>query len=139
MEYKQFNSKVVLRLDKGEEIIVAITEVCALLGISLATVSGIGALKKATIGYFEQDAKIYHTQELAGDMEITSLQGNISEMAGNVYVHLHATISDSNCQVLGGHLNAAWVGPTAEIIIDIIDGKIDRIKNEEVGLNTIVF
>lgn len=139
MEFKQFNSKIVLRLDKGEEITASLKDLCTKRGISFATVSGIGALKKATIGYFEQDAKVYHTQELAGDMEITSLQGNISEMAGNAYVHLHVTLSDSNFQVLGGHLNEAWVGSTAEIFIDIIDGKIDRIKNEEVGLNTIVF
>lgn len=139
MEYRQFNSKIVLRLDKDDEIISSIKSLCKDKGISLASVSGIGAVNKANIGYFEQDAKVYHTRELTGDMEIVSLLGNISEMGGEVYLHLHVTLTNSNFQAYGGHLNGAWVGPTVEIMIDIIDGKIDRVKSEEVGLNTIKF
>jgi uncharacterized protein len=139
MKYKQFNSKIVLRLDKGDEIIKSIKDLCKERGISLASVSGIGAVNKVNIGYFEQDAKVYHTRELTGDMEITSLQGTVSEMDGELYLHLHVTLTNSDYQAYGGHLNGAWVGPTVEIIIDIIDGKIDRVKNEEVGLNTIKF
>ncbi|KJR48959.1 hypothetical protein UF75_0669 [Desulfosporosinus sp. I2] len=139
MEYRQFNSKIVLRLDKGEEIIKSIKDLCKAEGISLASVSGIGAVNKANIGLFEQATKVYHPRELTGSMEITSLQGNVSEMGGEVYLHLHVTLTDSTYQAYGGHLNMAWVGATVEIILDVIDGKIDRVKNEEVGLNIIKF
>lgn len=50
-------------------------DLCKERGISLASVSDIGAVNKVNIGYFEQDVKVYHTWELTGDMEITSLQG----------------------------------------------------------------
>lgn len=139
MEYKVCHSKIVMRLDTGDEVIQSVQHVCRERHISLGTVTGIGAVKKATIGYFEQDAKVYHTREFVGDIEVTSLQGNITEMNDDVYLHLHATLSDSNYNAYGGHLNEAWVGPTFEIFIDIIDGKVSREKNSDVGLNTLMF
>ena len=139
MEYVQFGSKVLLRLDKGDEIIGTIKDFCRENRIKLASVSGIGAVSRANIGIFIQDTKEYKTKELTGSMEITSLAGNITVMNDEVYLHLHITLTDATYQAYGGHLNKAWVGATGEIIIDIIDGNVNRERNEDVGLNIIRF
>lgn len=139
MDYQQFQSKILVRLDKGDEVVNSVKEIAQTLGIKLAAVSGIGALNHAVVGLFEQDSKEYHTREFAGSMEITGLMGNISEKDGEVYLHLHITLSDSELRAFGGHLSQGIVGATAEIIIDVIDGKVNRKMNEEVGLNIFQF
>ena len=53
-------------------------------------------------------------------MEITSLVGNVSQMDGEVYLHIHVNIADENNNVFGGHLTSAVISATGEIIIDII-------------------
>ena len=52
-----------------------------------------------------------------------------------IYLHLHATLSDANYHTFGGHLNAAIVSGTCELIIDVIDGACDREFSDSVGLN----
>ncbi len=139
MEYKRFGSKYVVRLNKGEEVITALKEVCATENIRLGTISGIGAVNKATIGLFETAAKIYHSNEYTGDMEVTSLSGNITRQNGEVYLHVHVCLGDITNRVVGGHLSSAIVSATLEVVIDVIDGSVDREFSDEIGLNLLDF
>ncbi|MEG6584630.1 PPC domain-containing DNA-binding protein [Dendrosporobacter sp. 1207_IL3150] len=139
MELREFGSKIVIRCDKNDEIIDSIKKVCSDKNVKAASVTGIGAVDKAIIGLFEPKTKEYHTVELNKDMEITGLVGNISRMEEQVYIHVHATLSDSSYNAFGGHLSAAWVSCTAEIIIDVFDGNVTREFNDGVGLNLIKF
>ncbi|MEG6617111.1 PPC domain-containing DNA-binding protein [Peptococcaceae bacterium 1198_IL3148] len=139
MEYNRFGNKIVLRLDKGEEVVQSIKTICAENDIKLGSITGLGAVNKVVIGLFETDIKHYHSQEFTGDMEITSLIGNISRMNGEVYLHCHATLGNKEFNIIGGHLNSAVISATGEIIIDIIDGEVDREFSEEIGLNLIKF
>lgn len=139
MEVKHIGSKIVMRLDKGEEIIESLKNFCQSYKIKLAKISGIGAVNKVSIGIFIQDTKEYHSAELQGNMEITSLMGNVTQKNGEVYIHLHVNLADERYQVHGGHLNSAWIGATGELIIDVIDGQVDREYSEEIGLNLMKF
>ncbi|HSH35512.1 PPC domain-containing DNA-binding protein [Schnuerera sp.] len=139
MEFKKIGSKYVVRLEKGEEVVESIKALCEKEEIKLGTITGIGAVNKAVIGLFETSTKEYHSKELTGDMEITSLLGNISQMDGEVYLHLHITLADHNYNVHGGHLTSAVISATGEIIIDTIEGVVDREFDEEVGLNLFKF
>ena len=139
MDFRKFGTKYVVRLEKGEEVVESLKTLCRENNIRLGTVSGIGAVDKAIIGLFEPATKKYHPRELTRVMEITSLMGNISEMKGEVYLHLHITLADSSYQTFGGHLNSAVISATGEIVIDVIDGKVDRRFSEEIGLNLFEF
>lgn len=139
MDYRKFGNKYVVRLEKGEEIVSSLKELSRKEKISLGRISGIGAVGEAEIGYFETKIKEYHSKVLKGDMEILNLNGNISEMNNEVYLHLHITIADDNLNAVGGHLNSAIISATGEIVIDVIEGKVDRELDEDIGLNLILF
>lgn len=140
MEYKRFSDKILLRVDRGEDIIAKLKELCELENISLGCVSGIGAVMETEIGIFNVDTKQYFSKTINGLYEVSNLTGNISKMNGETYLHLHITIGDvKKNEVYAGHLNRAVVGATAEIIVTVIDGVVDRKKDETVGLNLFKF
>ncbi len=140
MEYRRFSDKIVMRVDRGEDIVEKLSELCSLENIHLGSVSGIGAVSSTEIGIFNVDTKEYFSKTFEGLYEVSNLTGNISEMNGKTYLHLHITIGDvKENKVYAGHLNRAVVGATAEIIISTIDGELDRQKDETIGLNIFNF
>lgn len=139
MEFKKFDNVYVVRLDKGEEIIGMLENFCVTNQITLGSVSGIGAVNRVALGLFETKPKRYVAEELTGDFEITSLSGNITTMNNEVYVHLHATVSDLQHQTYGGHLTSAVVSATSELIIVSVAGVVDRKFSQEIGLNLLEF
>lgn len=139
MDYKRFSNKLVIRLDKGDELVDNIKKVCVVEGVRLGIVSGLGATNRAIIGLFETATKEYHMKEYTGDMEITSLIGNVTTMDEEIYLHLHINLGDINNQIVGGHLTSAYISATGEIFIDIIEGVVEREFSHKSGLNLINF
>lgn len=128
-----------MRMNKGEEIVETLKEFCEKEDIKLGWLKGLGAVGKATIGLFETKEKEYHSVDLEGDFEITSLLGNISRMDGEVYLHLHVNLSDEDYNTRGGHLSKAVISATGEFIIEEIAGEVGREFDKEVGLNLYKF
>ncbi|MBD7914424.1 DNA-binding protein [Clostridium sp. Sa3CUN1] len=139
MEYRIFDQTVVLRLEKGDEVIEAITELCKKEDIKLGSILGLGAANYVTVGLFKIDEKKYYSNTFEEDFEITNLTGNISRMNGEVYLHIHGTFANIQGICIGGHLNKAIISATSEIIINIINGEVDREFSDEIGLNLIKF
>ncbi|HEA84077.1 MAG TPA: DNA-binding protein [Thermodesulfobacterium geofontis] len=139
MEYKKFNNKYIVRIDKGEEIVETLKKFCEDNNIKLGTIRGIGATNSAKVGLYNTEEKKYYSKELKGDHEIAPLYGNISTMKGNVYLHIHANLCNQENKAFGGHLNSAVVSATFEAVIEVIDGEVDRAFNEEIGLNLYKF
>lgn len=135
MKLKRFDNKIIVRIDKGEEILESLLSVCRDHDVSLASIVGIGATNRATIGLFDVKAKRYHSQKLIGNYEIVSLCGNVCRMNDELYLHLHIAVCDDHQHCFGGHLNAAIVSATCECVIDCIDGAIERFFDEKTGLN----
>ncbi|MCK9443189.1 MAG: DNA-binding protein [Tissierellaceae bacterium] len=139
MEFKKIGDKYVVRLDKGEEIVESIKALAVQEEISLGTITGIGAVDRVKVGVYKLNTKEYFSKEYEGDMEIVNLAGSISQMDGEVYLHLHIALSDISYGIFGGHLNHGYISATGEIIIQSIDGKINRKYDHETGLNLIDF
>ncbi|MBS7526754.1 DNA-binding protein [Fusibacter paucivorans] len=139
MEFKKFNDKYIIRIDRGEEVVASLMAFCKAEHISLGSISGLGATDRVTIGLFNVAEKQYHKETLTGDFEITNLTGNISTKEGEPYLHLHITLGDASFHAFGGHLNECWISGTCELVIDAIDGTVERTFNEGVGLNLYAF
>jgi len=139
MEFKKFGNYYIVRLEKGEEVLTKLKELCEMENIRLGNISGIGASKEVEIGLFNTDTKEYKTTTMKGMFEITSLIGNISRKDGEVYLHTHINFSDVSLQTYGGHLVRCMISATCEIILTVINGEVDRKLNDEIGLNLFSF
>lgn len=139
MEYRVFGETIVLRLEKGEEVIESIKKLCEKEDIKAGSISGLGASNQVVVGLFKVDEKKYYSNTFEEDFEITNLTGNISRMNGEVYLHIHGTFANAEGKCIGGHLNKAVISATSEIIINKINGNVGRKFSEEIGLNLIEF
>lgn len=135
MKYKKFDNTYVVRIEKGEEVISKLTDLCNKESIKLGSIAGIGATDKLVIGLFDTNSKQYHKTTLTGPMEITSLMGNVSTKDGETYLHIHINVCNADMQVYGGHLNECYISATCELHVTKIDGEVDRYFDESIGLN----
>lgn len=135
MKFVKDKSRYILKLERGEEVVESITSFAKQEGIDNALVSAIGAVDKITLGFYELKTKSYHWRDFTGDLEVTSLTGNITLLEGSPFLHAHLTIADENLNSFGGHLKEARVGVTLEVIIEKLDSNISRKMDREIGLN----
>jgi len=104
-----------LRLSPGDDLRAALSDAVAAQGVEAAfVVAGIGSLREARLRFAGRD-ELQHT---VGDLEILTLSGTLG--AGGA--HLHASLSDADGRVLGGHVAPGCiVRTTAEILLALLD------------------
>ena len=138
MDYRKYSEKYYIRLDRGDEIIASLTQLCAQEHITAASVQGIGGCGSAAVGVFDPEAKTYHRHQVNAMLELISLDGNVTAYEGAPYLHLHASFAyhgeDGEAKVLSGHLLEATVSLTGEIILTLAQGVITRRYDESLGI-----
>ena len=136
---KDLKNTLVVRVDTGEEILETIKDITLKENIKLANINVLGAVNEFTVGVFDVNEKKYYSNQFNGNFEIVSLTGTINTMNDEFYTHIHMSAGNDKGEVFGGHLNKAIVSATCEMIINIIDGKVDRYFDEGIGLNLFKF
>lgn len=139
MEYRKFGNTVMARADRGEEILESVKRIALAENIKLASVSALGAVDDFTVGVYNVEEKKYYSNNFTGSFEIVSLTGTINTMNGEFYAHLHMSAGNDRGEVFGGHLNKATVSATCEMVITLINGRVDREYDEITGLNLFKF
>jgi uncharacterized protein len=124
-----------VRLDRGEEVIEAMTSFAARRKIGCGFLQGIGAVEKAEIGYFDLARKNYRRRALSPVAEVVGLSGNISLLNGQPFIHAHIILAGPDQKVLGGHLFAATVAITLELYVRVIRGRLVRKHDPKTGFN----
>ncbi len=127
---------IVSRLPHGGDLLEEITELARREGITVGTVSAIGAVRKARIGYYDQSSRAYREKEFARPLEICSCLGNISLQDGEVFAHLHVVLADGEGKTVGGHLRPGTVIFAAECRLEQLRGRpLERGYDERTGLS----
>lgn len=139
MEYRRWEQTIIARIDKGEEILEQVQVIAQKEQITLASVQALGAVGQFRVGVFQTQEKQYLANDFQGDFEIVSLTGTINTMNGAFYCHLHMSAGNEKGEVFGGHLNRAVVSATCEMVIQILEGNVDRRYHEQIGLNLLHF
>lgn len=139
MDYKRFGNTIVARLDRGDEIVEQLRILSLLENIKLASIQALGATDSFTVGTYSVEKQEYKANDFSGDFEIVSLVGTVNTMDGEYYSHLHMSAGNEKGEVFGGHLNRARISATCEMVITVIDGTVDRFREEQTGLNLFKF
>jgi predicted DNA-binding protein with PD1-like motif len=134
--------KFVLVLEAGEEVVESITHFATELKVKGASLTGIGALSRAKLGWFNPATKEFRENRVDEQAEVLAITGNIAEgvttddhePAGGVKLHIHVVLGCGDASVRGGHLVAGWVSPTMELIIDEVAAHLTRGLDTETGL-----
>ncbi len=137
MVYQWLHDTLVIRLDRGEEVMAGIEEACKKTCIHLGTISAIGAVDHAVIGLYQVEEQKYHSNAFDLPLEIVGLTGNVTTKEGELYLHVHASFADETGKVIGGHLNEARVSATCEVFIRRLEGEVERIWDQSIGLNVL--
>ena len=138
MEYTKIGEIYYIRMDRGDEIISNILEICKKESIPSAVFSGIGGCRSAELQVFIPETGSFETERLEGMLELVSLNGNVVRDNDELlFHHTHALFSfkkDGQHGMAGGHLKATTVLYTAEIELrPTIDGAIGRKFDPETG------
>jgi len=134
VDYKKANNQYWLRIDKDEEIFESVKAFAKKEGITAASLSGIGAVKDAEIGFYDLEKQEYESKIFPDVMELLSANGNISLLEGEPFLHLHGVVSGHDYLAKGGHFFKATVGVTCEFVVTPIDLEIHRTMNSSIGL-----
>lgn len=138
MDYRKFDNTYYIRMDRGDEIIRSILDVCKKEGIKSAVYGGIGGCEAAEIQTFIPETGTFEVRKIEGMLELVSLTGNVvTDNSGKLYHHTHGAFAyknGENHEVAAGHLKSITVSYTAEIELrPVKDGSIVRKYDPESG------
>ena len=139
MDYRKYGNTYLVCMEVGEEIVEQLKVLCRAENVRLAQVDAIGAVRQAVIGVYDLEEQVYHREDLEGIMEIASLSGSVTTMNGEVYPHLHTTLAGQDNKVHAGHVIGLVVGATCEMFVRVLDGEVNRVRDDKIGINTLRF
>ena len=131
MDYRKIGDNYYVRMDRGDEIVGNLLEICEKESISSAVFSGIGGCQRAELQVFIPETGSFETEVLEGLLELVSINGNVvRDGDGQLFHHTHALFSykrDGQHGMAAGHLKSTTVLYMAEIELrPTVGGAIGR-------------
>ena len=125
----------VVVLDKGDEVRDCLSRFAEQERLSAAQVTAIGAFERATIRFFDWEAKEYQPIPVEEQVEVVSLNGDVAlDQSGKPKLHLHAVLGRRDGAAMGGDLERGHVRPTLEVIVAESPLHLRRVHDDETGL-----
>jgi uncharacterized protein len=121
-------------LDTGDEVAGELAKFVQENEIEAATVSAIGAFHDALLGYFDWQTKQYKEIAVDEQVEVLSLLGDVAVGEEGPSLHLNAVLGKADGSAVGGHLLAAHVRPTLEVILTQPPSYLRRCRDATTGL-----
>ena len=106
---------------------------------SNAQVDALGAVDRAVVSVYDVPTRTFYRKEFNEAMELSNLCGTVTRKDGAPYLHLHATLCDTDLNAHGGHANELHVSATCEMVVRLIPGQVGRQPDEGIGLNLFSF
>ena len=95
MEYRKIGDNYYIRMDRGDEIISNLLEICEKESIPSAVFSGIGGCQSAELQVFIPETGSFETEQLEGMLELVSLNGNVvRDDDGKLFHHTKEMLDD---------------------------------------------
>lgn len=94
----------ILKPDYGSDLLKELQKYVLANNITLAWLSGVGAVSRATVRYYDQVNQAWTDLQFDQRMEVAGLWGNVSLLNGEPIVHVHIVLADQEGHCYGGHL-----------------------------------
>lgn len=117
MHFRETPFGFFLVLDRGDELIDALTSFAARSGTRAASLSGLGVVGKLTMGFYDLAAQQYERRSWIEELEVAALVGNLAEVDGGPFPHVHGVFGRRDFSSLSGHVFEAVVSVTLEIAV----------------------
>lgn len=134
MQYTRRADTYVVRLEDDEIFPNKFLEFLSTHGVKRGSFTGIGALRRTCIAYFDTESKQYLDREFDEQMEVLSLVGNVAMHEDELLVHTHVTLGRRDYSVVGGHLRQGVVRPTLELYLNAGSEPLQRTVDPKYGL-----
>lgn len=122
---------------RGDEVLSGLTDFAIKYKITAAHFTGIGAIKDATVGWLDLDAKAYHPIHVNQQVEVLSMMGDVATFNGKPVVHAHLVLGKRDGSTVGGHLWEAHVNPTLEVFVSVDPEPLKKKLDEASGMKVI--
>jgi predicted DNA-binding protein with PD1-like motif len=104
---------------QGDEAFSGLLEFAEKYHVTGAHFTAIGALNKATLGWFDPQRKLYKKIPINGQHEVIAMSGDIALYQGNPVVHTHMVVGGPDGTTRAGHVLDAYVSPTLEVMVTV--------------------
>ncbi len=138
MSHYSYQTKQVhlLRVETGDDLLGAIERFVESQEIITAWLSYLGAVKGASLRYYDQSKLEYGDFQISEPLEVLVGTGNVSLLDSRPFVHTHAVFSDESGRAFGGHVNHGCEVWALEVKIEEYEGESPvRLPHDETGLN----
>jgi predicted DNA-binding protein with PD1-like motif len=136
MKFNQSGNTFFLYIEKDEPVYRSIIEFCKNHHIKNGKITGIGAVKNAEIGAYNQKTKAYTKNTFRNTLELVSLTGNITIKDGEPFLHAHVVLGNQDSELVGGHLFEMTIAVVGEFILETINTTIKRSMDPDIELAT---
>lgn len=125
----------ILRPPFGSDLLKELQQYVLVQNINLAWLSGVGAVSRANIRYYNQPKQTWVDLQFDKRLEVAGMWGNVSLLNGEPIVHVHIVLADEEGHCYGGHLADGTVVFNLEILMTTLTGPpVIRKMDAETGL-----
>jgi len=129
----------VVVLDLDDDVLESLAAFLTAQRIAAAKFYGIGGFRRATLAYYDMEAKRYLPIEVGEQVEVASLIGNVATYQDAPRVHAHCVVAHRDGRTTGGHLLSAVVRPTLELVVEEIAAGMRRTDRPNIGIPLLDF
>jgi uncharacterized protein len=104
---------------QGDEAFSGLLEFAEKYHVTSAHFTAIGALSRATLGWFDPQRKMYKKIPIDGQHEVIGMSGDIALYQGKPVVHTHMVVGSPDGTTRAGHVLDAYVSPTLEVMVTV--------------------
>lgn len=131
MDVADHGEVLIARLDPGDTVMESLRTLREDHDLSGASVTGIGAVDRVTLGHYDVETQEYREETMDGQFEVSSFVGNI----GPDRIHAHITVGDEDFSALAGHCAGARVSGTFELFIRRTPARLTHRPDRDTGLD----
>src|SRR5580704_18038969 len=122
---------------QGDEAFSGLLDFADKYYVTSAHFTAIGALNRATLGWFDPQRKMYKKIPINGQHEVIAMSGDIALYQGKPVVHTHMVVGTSDGTTRAGHVLAAFASPTLEVMVTVNPVTMQKRLDPETDLTLI--